>query len=95
MAEPHTNGTPDEIPAGIRAARAALRKDLADLLAKRRYRGKFAAYSNQGQVAIGNSYLALVRECIKRGIPDDAFIIERIEPGAGSEEVEEIESNWW
>jgi len=43
-------------------------------------------------VGIGDDYLALIRECVRRGIPDGAFIVERVEPGAGSDEEEEIES---
>jgi hypothetical protein len=42
-------------------------------------------------VAIGKDYLALIGECIKRNIPDDCFIIQRIQVGAGSEEEEEVE----
>ena len=92
MAEPITTDIPIEIPAGIRVARAALRKDLPALLADRRSRGKWACYSNEGRIGIGNDYLDLIRECVKRGIPDDAFIVERIERGAGSDDDEEIES---
>jgi hypothetical protein len=94
MADQTATDKPIEIPAGILAARAALRKDLPNLLANRRCRGKMACYSSDGQIGIGNDYLALVRECVKRGIPDDAFIVERIEPGAGSDEEEEIDSFW-
>lgn len=92
MAEQTTTKSPIEIPTGIVSAKAALRKDLPALLADRWSRGKWACYSNEGCVGIGNNYLTLIRECAKRGIPDDAFIIERIEPGAGNDEVEEIES---
>ena len=91
MAEPTTD-IPIEIPVGILSARAALRKDLPRLLADRSSQGKWACYSNEGLVRIGDDYLALIRECVKREIPDDAFIVERIEPGAGSDGVEEIES---
>jgi hypothetical protein len=81
-----------EVPSGIREAKAALRKDLHKLLADPRSRGKWACYSRNGQVAIGENYLALIRECVKQGISDDAYIIERVEANAGSEEEEEIES---
>ncbi len=81
-----------EVPAGIRTARAALRADLPVLLADRRVRGRWACYSTEGRVGIGDDRRALIRECIRRGIPDDAFIVERVEPGAGNDDEEEIET---
>jgi hypothetical protein len=83
---------PIEIPEGIRRARAALRRDLPALLASRWTRGKWACYTGQGKVGIGRDYLALLRECNRRGIPENEWIIERITPRAGSEEEIEIES---
>ena len=82
------------VPERILKARAALRRDLPALLKDRRVRDKWACYSAEGRVGIGNDYLALIRECVMRGIPADAFIIERVEPGAGSDEEEEIESRF-
>ncbi len=81
-----------EVPLGILKARAALRTDLPALLADRKSRGKWACYSNEGRVGLGDDHLALIRECVLRGIPDDDFIVERVEPGAGSDEDVEIES---
>ena len=94
MDEPVTTETQpsDEVPEGIRLARAALRRDLPALLASWWTRGKWACYSRDGKVAIGRDYIALVRLCNRRGIPPDDWIIERIAPRAGSEEEEEIES---
>ncbi len=94
MAEPIITETEPsyEIPEGIRLARAGLRRDLPALLASWWTRGKWACYSANGRVGIGRDYLALVRECNRRGIPENEFIIERITPRAGSEEEEEIES---
>lgn len=77
---------------GILRARAALRADLPQLLADARCRGKWACYSSDGRVRISNDYLALIRLCITRDIPEDQFVVERIEPGAGSDEEIEIES---
>jgi hypothetical protein len=81
-----------EVPEGIRRARAALRRDLPALLASWWTRGKWACYTGDGKVAVSRNYLKLIDEVNRRGIPDGEFIIERIEPGAGSEEEEEIES---
>jgi hypothetical protein len=83
---------PIEIPEGIRKARAHLRADLPALLASRWTRGKLALYSKEGRVRIGRDYIKLIREVNRRDIPDDEFVIERIEPGAGSDEEEEIDS---
>jgi hypothetical protein len=86
VAEPTLPVTePDyEIPEGIRRARAALRRDLPALLASWWTRGKWAAYTGDGRVGVSRNYLKLLRECNRRGIPEDQWIIERIEPGAGS-----------
>src|SRR6185436_13266131 len=83
---------PLEIPEGILKARAHLRADLPGLLASRWTRGKWALYSQDGRVKIGRDYLKLVGEVIRRDIPDGDYVIERIRPGAGSDEEEEIES---
>ncbi len=93
MIEPTVTETPKpaDIPEGIRLARAALRRDLPALLADRTTRGKWACYSGNERVGIGADYLALIRECVRRGIPDDCFVIERVTPRAGSEEEEEID----
>ena len=82
------------IPEGIRKACAALRRDLPALLADRRARGKWACYCTTGLVGIGTDYAELIGKAIRRKIPTGEFIIERIEPGAGSEEEEEIVHNW-
>ena len=83
-----------EIPEGILRARAALRHDLPALLANRRARGKWACYTGEGQVGIGKDFLALIRECVRRGLGDDMFIIERVQPNAGSDEEVEMESRY-
>jgi len=82
---------PVEIPEGIRKARAHLRADLPALLASRWTRGKWACHSKDGRVKIGWNYMKLIGECIRRGIADDEFVIERVSPTAGSEEEEEID----
>lgn len=81
---------PIEIPEGILRARAHLRADLPALLASRWTRGKWALYSKDGRVRIARDYTTLIREVNRRDIPDDEWVIDRIEPGAGSEEEEDI-----
>lgn len=90
--EPVPGGPHFEIPEGIVRARAALRRDLPALLASWWTRGKWACYTAAGRVGIGRDYSALIREAVRRGIPEDQYIVERITPRAGSDEVVEIES---
>ena len=91
MSMPATIEKPIEVPEGIRRARAALRADLPQLLSSRWTRGKWACYGVKGKIGIGRDHLALLREVIRRDIPDGEFIIERIERDAGSDEEEELE----
>jgi hypothetical protein len=81
---------PIEVPEGIRKARAHLRADLPALLASRWTRKRFALYSTDGRVKIAWNYIDLAREANRRGLADDECIIELIEPGAGSEQEEDI-----
>ncbi len=80
------------VPTGILKSRAALRRDLPSLLADRRTKGKWACYSGDTRIGVGTDYFALVDEVVRRGIPDGEFIIERVAPGAGSDEDGEIDS---
>jgi hypothetical protein len=85
------DGPPIQIPEGIVRARAALRRDLPALLASWWTRGKWACYTGDGRVKVGRDYSAVIREAVRRGIPRGEYVVERIEPGAGSDEVVEIE----
>ena len=80
------------VPEGILKARAAFRRDLPALLADRRTKGKWACYSGDTRIGVGTDYFALVDEIVRRGIPDGEFVIERVAPGAGSDEDGEIDS---
>ena len=81
-----------EIPEGIRRSRAALRRDLPELLSRRRYRGKWVCYHLEERIGIGSDYAALIGECNRRNIPDGEYTIERITPNAGNEEEIEIDT---
>ncbi len=76
-----------EPPEGIRRSRAAIRRDLPNLLRKK---GKFVCYRGDERVGIGG-YRTLMAECNRRGFRDDEFVIALIGPAAGSEEEEEID----
>jgi hypothetical protein len=88
---PTVASEPFRVPEGIRRSRAALRRDLPELLSSRRSRGKWACYRGDERIGIGPDYATLMRECNRRGFPDGEFIIERVEPGAGNDEEEEID----
>ncbi len=70
---------------GTRRALAALRRDLPGLLADRRARGKNVCYHLEERLGISSDYLSLVRECVRRGLPEDEWIVMTIQPGAGQE----------
>lgn len=82
---------PFRVPEGIHRSRAALRRDLPELLSSRRTRGKWACYRGDERIGIDPDYATLMRECNRRGFADGEFIIERVEPGAGNDEEEEID----
>jgi hypothetical protein len=77
-----------EVPAGIRRSREALRRDLPQLLEKRRFRGKWIAYRGDERIGIATDEITLIRECIRRGFADDEYYVGMITP---SELVEEEE----
>jgi hypothetical protein len=79
-----------EVPEGIRRSKAALRRDLPALLANPRNRGRWVCYFGDERIGIGD-YASLMRECNRRELRDDEFVIKRISPGAGSEEEEEVD----
>lgn len=81
-----------EIPEGIRRAKAALRRDLPELLAGRRTRGKWVCYHLETRIGISKDDMDLIRECNRRNIPHDEYTIEQITPDAGSVLEIEIET---
>jgi hypothetical protein len=79
-----------EVPEGIRRSRAALRRDLPELVADSRKRGKWVCYRGDERIGVGE-YANLIRECNRRGLRDDEFAVERIVPGAGSDDEVEVD----
>jgi hypothetical protein len=89
-----TPAQPFVIPEGIRLSKAALRRDLPELLANRRTRGKYVCYHKDKRVAVERDYLSVIAEVVRLNIPEDEYIVESVEPSAGSEEEEEVESRF-
>ena len=78
-----------EIPEGIRRSKAAIRRDLPELMARWRNRGKWVLYHGDVRVAVG-TYSDLIGEVNRLNIPDGEFFVARIRPGAASEEEEDV-----
>ncbi len=68
-----------QIPAGVRSSQEAFWRDLPSLLTSTRLAGQWALYYGGTQVGIGD-YTALIRESLRRRIPDDQCYLGRIEP---------------
>ena len=62
------------IPPGILRSQEAFWRDLPHLLSQRKLRGRWVCYHGDERVGIG-TYDELIRRCIRRGIPDDAFYL--------------------
>ena len=81
---------PIVVPPMILRAQAAVRRDLPELLRNKKLRGKFIAYAGDERIGIADDDADLIREIIRRGIPEDHYFIWVIEPGPVMEE-EEVE----
>ena len=69
-----------EIPAGIKRAQEAFRRDLPQLLENRKLRGGWAAYHDCGRIGIAQDAMPLLRECVRRGLRGDDYYIGWIDP---------------
>jgi hypothetical protein len=67
------------IPPGILHSQQAFWHDLPHLLAQSKLRGRWVCYHGDERIGIG-TYDDLIRECVRRGILDDAFYLGRIHP---------------
>jgi hypothetical protein len=64
---------------GVLRSQQTFWRDLPELLAQRNLRGQWVCYHGDERVGIG-SYEDLIRECLRRGLPDDAYCLARIRP---------------
>ena len=71
---------PIVIPPMIALAKATFRRDLPMLLQNKKWRGKYVCYAGDERIGIAKHDDELIRECIRRDIPDDHFYIGVIEP---------------
>ncbi len=68
------------IPAILRRSAEAFWRDLPGLLKKWRARGRWVAYYGDERIGIAADDADLIRECIRRGIKDGHYYLDRIEP---------------
>jgi hypothetical protein len=68
-----------DIPAGILQSQKAFWRDLPHLLSQPKLRGRWVCYKGDERIGIG-IYEELIRQCLGRGIPDDAYYLGRIRP---------------
>jgi hypothetical protein len=68
----------EAIPEGIADSIATFRRDLPTLLEE--HAGDWVAYNGDRCLGFGNSKTDLYQQCLDRGIDDDRFIVEFVEP---------------
>lgn len=84
---------PSAIPDGILLSQRAFWKDLPELLADQRNHGQWVCYHRDERIGIAASDDVLIRECLRRGIPNDEYEVSIIRPRAIPPwEPEEVES---
>lgn len=86
--EPHTSVTENhnEVPEGIRRARAAFLRDFDNLVADRKTRGKFVCYHNDIMIAVHSTYRGAAQVLLKNNIPENEFLIIEVTPASAHEE---------
>jgi hypothetical protein len=91
-AGPGMSGPAPGVPPGILRSQQAFWRDLPELLKNQRTRGKWVGYHGDEQIGIAPTEVELIRECLRRGLREDEYDLDVIEPHARppweSEEVE-------
>ena len=70
------------VPPGIRRAQEAFWSDLPQLLKQSHLRGQWVCYAGDERIGIARTQAALIQECLRRGLRDDEFDLDVIEPHA-------------
>jgi hypothetical protein len=82
------------VPDGIRKSRAAFVRDLPELIDDRDLRGKGVACHGDERIGIAVDDEPLVRECVRRGLKADEYIVDIIEPKPTEPEEIALPSSW-
>jgi hypothetical protein len=81
-----------EVPPGILRSQQAFWRDLPDLLKNKRNHGKWVCYQGDARIGIAGTQRELIQECLRRGLRDDEYDLDVIEPrGLPPWEPEEVE----
>jgi hypothetical protein len=94
---------PSGIAPGILRSQQAFWRDLPELLKDKRNHGRWVAYRGDERIGIARTQLELIRECVRRGLRDDEYDLDVIEPRArppwepevidrGGHEVEDVKA---
>ncbi len=76
----HANEPSFEVAAGILCSQQAFWRNLPELLKKGRNHGRWVCYHGEELVGIARTKTELIRECLRRGLPDDAYFTTIIRP---------------
>jgi hypothetical protein len=69
-----------QVPEGIRRSREAFLRDLSDLLARKRLRGRWTLYHGDKQIGIWRNPQKMLQETVKLGLRNDEYYSGKIEP---------------
>lgn len=75
-----------DVPEGIKIARAAFIRDFTSLLANRKTNGKYVCYRKDELVLVMKDYRAMIREVLAKGFLDEEWLVVKVSPGAGQEQ---------
>ncbi len=95
IAQPVENAAPAKgVSPDILLSQKSFWRDLPELSKDQRNKGLWVCYHRDERIGIG-SYEQLIRECVRRGLSENEYDLEVIEPHASPPwEPEEIEAEW-
>jgi hypothetical protein len=73
-------GETSDIPPGILRSEQAFWRDLPQLLKTERNLGKWVCYHGDERIGIADTDKPLIRECLRRSLPDDQYDLLIIRP---------------
>jgi hypothetical protein len=64
-----------EIPPGILRSQEAFWRDLPELLSQKKLRDQWVCYHGNERIGIAKDDIPLIRECIRRKLPEDSYYL--------------------
>jgi hypothetical protein len=77
---PPPEEAPAAIPPGVLRSMQAFWRDLPELLKSSRNRGQWVVYHGEERVGVAADDVTLIRELLRRGVPDDAYYLATVRP---------------